>query len=100
MSSAEPLPPPDHRATPSGPGGAGEREGAAELDRIETDLSDVEIALERLDAGTYWTCEVTGRPLPDPLLAADPVARRLPATAPSAPAAAPSGPAAPVLPPW
>ena len=47
-----------------------------DLDRIALDLADVEIALERLDEGTYWTCEVTGEPLPDDLLAADPVARR------------------------
>ena len=36
---------------------------------IETDLADVEIALSRLEAGTYWTCEVTGEPLSDELLA-------------------------------
>jgi RNA polymerase-binding transcription factor DksA len=92
MSSAEPLPPPDHRAAPAERVGAAERAGAAELDRIEADLSGVEVALERLDAGTYWTCEVTGQPLPDSLLAADPVARRLP----PAPSAAP----VPVSPPW
>jgi hypothetical protein len=52
-----------------------------DLDRIAQDLADVEIALERLDKGTYWTCEVTGEPLPDDLLAADPVARRRPSPA-------------------
>ena len=46
-------------------------------DRIESDLADVEVALARLDAGTYWTCEVSGRPLPDDLLASKPTARRL-----------------------
>ena len=56
------------------------------VDRIAQDLADVEIALERLDEGTYWTCEVTGEePLPDDLLAADPVARRRPSPAGSAP---------------
>jgi RNA polymerase-binding transcription factor DksA len=48
-----------------------------DLDAIERDLADVEVALTRLDAGTYWTDEVTGDPLPQELLAADPTARRL-----------------------
>jgi hypothetical protein len=88
MSSVEPLPPPAPRP-PSTDTGA----GGAELDRIEADLSGVEVALDRLDAGTYWTCEVTGQTLPDALLAADPVARRLPP-------AGPSGPSDPTPPPW
>lgn len=46
------------------------------LDAIERDLADVETALARLEAGTYWTCEVTGRPIPDDVLAADPLTRR------------------------
>lgn len=58
-------------ASSDGPGGF-------DADRIESDLADVEVALARLDAGTYWTCEVTGRPLPDELLAREPAARRLP----------------------
>ncbi len=36
----------------------------------------MELALERLDAGTYWTDEVTGEPLDDDLLARRPTARR------------------------
>jgi RNA polymerase-binding transcription factor DksA len=88
MSSVEPLPPPPPRA-PSTDTGA----GGAELDRIEADLSGVEVALDRLDAGTYWTCEVTGERLPETLLATDPVARRLPS-------AGTSGPSAPTAPPW
>ena len=47
-----------------------------DLDQIEADLAGVESALERLDAGTYWTDEVTGEPIPDELLTADPVTRR------------------------
>ena len=43
---------------------------------IEKDLADVEIALSRLEAGTYWTCEVTGEPLADELLASQPTIRR------------------------
>ncbi len=49
---------------------------AADLDRIERDLAGVEMALHRLDAGTYWTDEVTGDPISDEALIADPVARR------------------------
>lgn len=48
-----------------------------DLDAIERDLADVEIALARLDAGTYWTDEVTGAALPHELLATKPTARRL-----------------------
>ena len=47
-----------------------------DLDGIERDLADVEVALARLDAGTYWTDEVTGEPIPTEVLAADPLARR------------------------
>ena len=38
---------------------------AVNLVAIEQDLADVEIALSRLEAGTYWTCEVTGSDIPD-----------------------------------
>lgn len=47
-----------------------------DLERIERDLAGVETALGRLDDGSYWTDEVTDRPIPDEVLAADPVARR------------------------
>lgn len=47
-----------------------------DLDAIETDLADVEIALARLESGQYWTCEVSGRPLDDALLEQRPTARR------------------------
>jgi RNA polymerase-binding transcription factor DksA len=47
-----------------------------DLDAIEADLADVEIALSRLDAGTYWTCEISGETLPDELLLERPTARR------------------------
>ena len=49
---------------------------AVDLDRVERDLEGVEAALARLDAGAYWTDEITGAPLGDDLLAADAVARR------------------------
>lgn len=50
---------------------------ALDLERIERDLAGVEAALRRLDDGSYWTDEVTGEPIPDDVLAADPVARRV-----------------------
>ena len=50
----------------------------SDLDRIERDLADVEMALERLEAGTYWADEITGEDLPTELLVADPLIRRLP----------------------
>jgi RNA polymerase-binding transcription factor DksA len=50
--------------------------GPIDLDRITRDLEGVEQALARLDAGTYWTDEVTGAPIDDEVLAADPTARR------------------------
>jgi RNA polymerase-binding transcription factor DksA len=62
---------PDH-AAPAAP----VEVDAVDLDRVERDLEGVEAALARLDAGTYWTDEVTGAPLGDDLLATDPVARR------------------------
>ncbi|HEY0520418.1 MAG TPA: hypothetical protein VGC84_13065 [Ilumatobacteraceae bacterium] len=48
-----------------------------DLDAIERDLADVEVALTRLDAGTYWTDEITGVDLPHDLLLTNPTARRL-----------------------
>ncbi len=47
---------------------------------IGAELADVEVALARLANGTYWTDEVTGAELPDELLAATPIVRRLPLT--------------------
>lgn len=47
-----------------------------DLDAIERELAGVEVALARLDAGTYWTDEVTGAALPDDVLAQHPTARR------------------------
>jgi hypothetical protein len=51
----------------------------ADLDVIEADLADVEVALERLDSGDYWRDESTGEPLGDAVLEARPTARRNPA---------------------
>lgn len=46
-----------------------------DLDAVERDLADVDAALARLEAGTYWTDEVTGETLPDELLEQHPTAR-------------------------
>jgi RNA polymerase-binding transcription factor DksA len=53
-----------------------------ELDDIERDLADVQLALTRLDGGTYWTCEVSGRRIADEMLERNPVLRSLPMEAP------------------
>jgi len=45
------------------------------LEQIEAELADVEHALQRLDDGTYGTCEVDGRPIPEERLEALPAAR-------------------------
>jgi len=60
-------PTPDDTEAPAAP---------LDLDGVERDLADVEVALARLDSGTYWTDEVTGAELPADLLAAVPTARR------------------------
>ena len=56
-----------------------EESATIDLDAIERDLADVEMALSRLDAGNYWVDEITGQPLPDAVLEANPLARRNPA---------------------
>lgn len=60
----------------AGPAATAPESAPLDLDAIERDLADVEAALVRLDAGTYWTDEVTGEPLPDGLLESRPTARR------------------------
>jgi RNA polymerase-binding transcription factor DksA len=47
----------------------------ADLSRIELELTDVARALERLDEGTYGTCETCAAQLPDDVLEAEPAAR-------------------------
>lgn len=63
----------DTEQTPTDPDAV---DAPLDLDGIERDLADVEVALTRLDAGTYWTDEVTGVELTADLLAATPTARR------------------------
>lgn len=45
------------------------------LDRVQTELDDVERALRRLDEGTYGSCEVCGVAIDDERLQARPAAR-------------------------
>lgn len=45
------------------------------LEQVESELADVEHALQRLDEGTYWTCEACGRPIGEARLEAMPSAR-------------------------
>ncbi len=43
--------------------------------QLETQLADVKSALERIDAGTYGTCEKCGKPIEKDRLEANPSAR-------------------------
>ncbi len=45
------------------------------LEQVEAERADVEHALRRLDEGTYGTCEVCGKPIPEERLEAMPAAR-------------------------
>jgi len=45
------------------------------LEQVDAELADVEYALKRLDDGTYGTCEVDGKPIPEERLEAMPAAR-------------------------
>ncbi|MFA5774207.1 MAG: hypothetical protein WC864_02385 [Ilumatobacteraceae bacterium] len=60
--------------TATNPESASER--SLDLDEVEAQLDAVEVALVRLEDGTYFTDEVTGKPLDDQLLVANPIARR------------------------
>ena len=47
-----------------------------DLDEIEANLDAVEVALMRLENGTYFSDEITGKPLDEQLLSDNPIARR------------------------
>ncbi len=69
--------PPDHDVpAPSASPASDSDVPDVDLDAVERDLAAVEVALERLSEGTYWTDEVTGEPIAEHVLAADPTARR------------------------
>ncbi|MHB8506930.1 MAG: TraR/DksA family transcriptional regulator [Acidimicrobiales bacterium] len=48
----------------------------AALDEAEADLEDLDVALRRLEDGTYGLCELCGDALPAPDLERRPLARR------------------------
>jgi hypothetical protein len=75
-SSAEPTTPADPTPEVDVPDTSPPPLGEVDLDTVERDLAAVEVALERLSEGTYWTDEVTGEPIAEHVLAADPTARR------------------------
>jgi DnaK suppressor protein len=52
------------------------------LDTVEAGLDEVELALARLDAGTYGLCEHCGTALPEGVLAVAPTTRRCEACPP------------------
>ena len=37
----------------------------ADLDQLSGELSDIDAAIQRLDAGSYGTCASCGQPIPD-----------------------------------
>jgi len=47
-----------------------------DLDGIDADLDAVEVALVRLENGTYFVDEITGEPLQESALSKNPIARR------------------------
>ena len=69
-------------ATADGGGGEGEHPHQGRLDdyeelssSVELALDDVDLALERLDRGTYGTCETCGAPISDDVLVVAPASR-------------------------
>ena len=69
------------------------------FDSIEGDLAGVELALARLDAGAYFTCESCGRELSAALLDDDPTRCRCGACVNAAPIGPSPGSPAPIGPP-
>jgi RNA polymerase-binding transcription factor DksA len=55
------------------------------LTAIETELAEVELALGRLDSGSYDRCEMCDHPLDDEALAASPTRRWCSSCRPSGP---------------
>lgn len=48
------------------------------IEAIERDLNDVDVAMDRLEKGSYFSDEVTGVVLRPEFLASNPLARRTP----------------------
>ena len=49
---------------------------SALVDAIERDLNDVDVAMDRLEKGTYFSDEITGALLQTDFLTTNPLARR------------------------
>ena len=49
---------------------------SAPVDAIERDLNDVDVAMDRLEKGTYFSDEITGAPLQTDFLTTNPLVRR------------------------
>ena len=49
---------------------------SALVDLIERDLNDVDVAMDRLEKGTYFSDEITVAPMQTDFLTANPLARR------------------------
>ena len=49
---------------------------SALVDAIERDLNDVDVAMDRLEKGTYFSDEITSAPLQTDFLTTNPLARR------------------------
>jgi RNA polymerase-binding transcription factor DksA len=65
----------DENFADSGQVAAEQGEHRALVGRIQETLRDVNIALEKLDQGTYGKCEVCGEDIPEARLEAMPAAR-------------------------
>jgi RNA polymerase-binding transcription factor DksA len=74
--SPDPTDPADHDVDPPVARDLPDAVPELDLDAVEDDLAAVETALQRLSDGTYWVDEVTGEPIPEHVLTADPTARR------------------------
>lgn len=53
-----------------------ESDNSLDVNGIDAELDAVEVALVRLENGTYFTDEITGKPLDEQLLIKNPIARR------------------------
>lgn len=58
------------------PSSGSDSANSLDLDQIDVELDAVEIALVRLENGTYFTDEITGKPLDEQLLTNNPIVRR------------------------
>ena len=65
----------DENFADSGQVAAEQGEHRALIDRLTSSLRDVDLALAKLDDGTFGTCEVCGDEIPEPRLEAMPSAR-------------------------